>query len=469
MSVFGIHTRRTTVALALGEWVVLSLLVLAALSLQVDIATKSDPGLTVDTLVAAAWSTLLVLLMFSLGLYEPEARRSLRTAVTRAALVFGLAGAVALLLSETLATLDPLALPIALSMVVAMPLFGLVRYTSMRVSSRSRELEELVLILGAGRQAASLSDSLPADASARIVGFVAPRVDQGAARAGGQAAVEVAERRVIRREDSLAGVAKELGVRQVVVALDERRGTMPTRELLECRMEGIEVLDHTSYLERETGRVNLADLYPSWLIFSGGFRSNKLFRFTKRVFDLAISTAFLLLMLPLCAMTALLIKLDSPGPVFYRQERVGLNGRTFSIVKFRSMRTDAEASGPRWASRNDSRVTRVGAFIRKTRIDEIPQVLTVLKGDMSFVGPRPERPCFVEELSRSIEYYSDRHRVKPGITGWAQVRAPYGASLEDAREKLTYDLYYMKHQSLMLDFLILLQTVRVVLFQEGAR
>lgn len=468
MSVFGIYTRRTTVALALGEWVLLFLLILSALSLQMGIASQSEPSLPVDTLVAVAWSALLVTLMFSMGLYEPKARRSLRTALVRAALVFGLAGLLALALAGSLDDLGPLAVPIALSMVAAVPLVGLFRFATIHVSRRG-DFAQRVLVLGAGRKAASLPAALPTDSAARIVGFMAGEACPGRDGAIREPAIEVAEDRMIRPQGALAAVARDLGIQQIVVALDERRGAMPIRELLECRLQGIEVLDHTSYLERETGRVNLQDLYPSWLIFSGGFRYNPLFRFSKRLFDLLVSGSFLILMLPLCLMTALLIKLDSPGPVFYRQERVGLNGRVFNLTKFRSMRTDAEAGGPQWASQNDPRVTRIGAFLRKTRIDEIPQVLNVLRGDMSFVGPRPERPCFVEDLSRSIEYYSDRHRVKPGITGWAQVRAPYGASLEDAREKLTYDLYYMKHQSLMLDFLILLQTVRVVLFQEGAR
>jgi len=249
-----------------------------------------------------------------------------------------------------------------------------------------------------------------------------------------------------------------------------RKERLPIEQLLACKLRGVQVLEDVSFWERHLGQIDLANADPNWLLFADGFSSGPVADAVRRAVDIAISLLFLIFTLPLMLVVAASIKFDSPGPVFYRQERVGLHGRAFTLLKFRSMRTDAEAGGgPRWASQNDPRVTRVGAFIRSTRIDELPQLLNVLQGEMSFIGPRPERPLFVEELGRVIPLYSDRTWVKPGITGWAQVNFPYGASVEDAREKLSYDLYYVKNRSLLLDLLILISTIRVILFREGAR
>jgi sugar transferase (PEP-CTERM system associated) len=258
------------------------------------------------------------------------------------------------------------------------------------------------------------------------------------------------------------------GATEIVVAADERRG-LPVRQLLHCKLAGIKVIDFLDFWERETRTVDLEALKPSWLFYSDGFRCGPVDEFLKRAFDVVVSSSLLLLTLPLLALTACLIKLETPGPVLYRQERVGSHGRVFTILKFRSMRIDAESAGPRWAAEGDPRVTRVGAIIRKMRIDELAQILNVLRGDMSFVGPRPERPFFVAELAKTIPYYSERHWVRPGITGWAQINFPYGASTEDARRKLTYELYYIKNQSFFLDVVILLQTVRVIFWNQGAR
>lgn len=256
---------------------------------------------------------------------------------------------------------------------------------------------------------------------------------------------------------------------EIVVASKERRG-LPLTGLLEARFSGISVTDFSGFLERQTGQLDIDNIDQSWLIFSHGFRSNWQWKLVKRGFDILVSSLLLLLTLPITIAAAVAIKLDSAGPVFYRQERVGLNGRIVRIVKFRSMRTDAEKDGvARWAQTNDDRVTRVGKFLRMTRIDEIPQTYNVLNGDMSLVGPRPERPVFVEDLTRKLPYYADRHRVKPGITGWAQINYSYGASDEDAKAKLAYDLYYVKNWDLFLDVVILFQTVRVVFWGEGAR
>ncbi len=256
---------------------------------------------------------------------------------------------------------------------------------------------------------------------------------------------------------------------EIVVALEDRRG-LPVSQLLRCKIDGLHVIDYQTFCERETCRLDLDELRPSWLIFGPGFSRGVINEFSKRTFDILVSGTILLLTLPITLIAAVLVKLESPGPVLYRQERVGLHGRPFMVLKVRSMRQDAERAGsPQWAMVHDPRVTRVGAFMRKTRIDELPQLLNVLRGDMSFVGPRPERPFFVDQLSQSIPFYRERHCVKPGITGWAQVNYPYGASLEDGRQKLSYDLYYVKNRSLFLDFIILLSTVRVILFQQGAR
>jgi sugar transferase (PEP-CTERM system associated) len=240
-------------------------------------------------------------------------------------------------------------------------------------------------------------------------------------------------------------------------------------QLLECRLAGIPVQTMETFYEKLRGRVPVDALKGSWLVYGNGFRQSSLRTFEKRAVDIAASLVLLALGLPIMALAAIAIVLESGFPVFYRQERVGRGGVTFTVWKFRSMRTDAEADGqPRWAVKGDSRVTRVGRFMRKTRIDEMPQLFNVLKGDMSLVGPRPERPTFVADLTKEIPFYNARHSVKPGVTGWAQVRYTYGASVEDAKKKLEYDLYYVKNHSLVLDLLILLETVRVVLFQEGA-
>jgi len=242
-------------------------------------------------------------------------------------------------------------------------------------------------------------------------------------------------------------------------------------DLLECKMEGVKIVDAASFYERESRKVALEMVTHGWLVFSDGFSVSSVFGFGKRSLDILAATILLLAGLPLMALTAIAIKIEDglAAPVFYSQERVGLNGRVFRVHKFRSMTTDAEKNGAVWASKNDTRVTRVGDFIRKVRIDELPQIFNVINGTMAFVGPRPERPIFVEKLSERIPFYSERHRVKPGLTGWAQLCFAYADNEEDTREKLRYDLYYIKNQSLLLDLLIIIQTVEVVLFKKGSR
>ncbi len=318
-----------------------------------------------------------------------------------------------------------------------------------------------VLIYGSGLRAQSIS-SLRRRADRRgfrVCGYIQP-LDE---------IVEVPPERVVAPQTSLLKLALEQEVDEIVLAMDDRRRNFPVAELLECRLAGIEITDLVTFLERETGKVHLEVLNPSWLIFGEGFRRDALRRYSERTFDFIASLLLLIITSPIMLVTALAIVIESGRPVFYKQKRVGFRGKLFEVIKFRSMRVDAEKNGAVWAKAGDSRVTRVGNIIRKLRIDELPQILNVLKDDMSFVGPRPERPEFVAQLSETIPYYSERHWVKPGITGWAQLCYPYGASERDALEKLQYDLYYVKNHSLIFDFMVLAQTAEVVLLGKGAR
>ena len=320
-----------------------------------------------------------------------------------------------------------------------------------------------VLVYGAGHRARSILDLRRRSDTRgfRIVGFIATEGDEISAPAD----------RLIERPTDLHRWAMENQHDEIVMAMDDRRRGFPVHELLECRLAGIEIQDLPTFLERETGKVRLDVLNPSWIIFGEGFRASPLQRVLERGFDVAASSALLLLASPLMLLAMLAIKLEDglSAPVFYRQRRVGRYGEDFDVLKFRSMSEDAEKGKAVWAVANDPRVTRVGSIMRKTRIDELPQLVNVLRGDMSFVGPRPERPEFVHQLEERIPYYSERHTVKPGITGWAQLCYPYGSSEKDAVEKLQYDLYYVKNRSLLFDLAILVQTVEVVLWGKGAR
>jgi sugar transferase (PEP-CTERM system associated) len=320
-----------------------------------------------------------------------------------------------------------------------------------------------VLIFGTGKRAASLYQGQITNAANayKIVGFVStPNQSQ-----------VVPEEMIVNFDTSLLTIARQFGVNEIVLAMDDRRREFPTKELLECKMAGLIIADPTTFLEQQEGRVNLQHLNPSWMIYGSGFSSSPFKGIAGRIFDLLSSVLILALTLPILVPTAFLIALEGGfrDPVFYRQVRVGKDGEHFNLLKFRSMRVNAEQGGAVWASQNDNRVTRIGSFIRKYRIDELPQILNILKGDMRLVGPRPERPEFVEQLSGNIPMYPYRHSVKPGLAGWAQLKYPYGASEEDAYQKLQYDLYYIKNYNLVMDFFILLQTLEVVLFGKGAR
>jgi sugar transferase (PEP-CTERM system associated) len=321
-------------------------------------------------------------------------------------------------------------------------------------------LEERVLILGTGPMARTVARQILAqhDFAYRLVGFVqGPDSDEE----HGESALGTAT--------DLATLISRHHVDRVVVSLSDRRGTLPIRELLQATLSGVRVEDAATTYERITGKILIDGIKPSWLIFSDGFRASRATRFVKRGVDLALAAAGLVLAAPLMLLTAIAVRLDSHGPVFYCQERVGEGGRPFTLCKFRSMRTDAETGTPVWATDKDDRATRVGRFIRLARLDELPQLWNVLRGDMSFVGPRPERPYFVAQLAAAVPFYMARHSVKPGVTGWAQVKYRYGSSIEDATEKLRYDLYYIKHLSILFDLTIVIDTVKVIVSGKGAK
>ena len=330
------------------------------------------------------------------------------------------------------------------------------------------EIESLkprVLILGTGQRAAQIHNRMRRRTDRRgftLVGYVPCANEE----------IAIPDEKLLPMNVPLPVLARRERIDEIVVAVDDRRGRLPMDGLLECRQAGVTITDLTTFFERESGRVQLLWLEPSWLVFSRGFHLTPVHRLAKRCFDVGAALLLLLLCWPLMLMVALAIRLESgPGqPILYRQERVGENGKTFWLLKFRSMRADAERDGvARWASKHDDRVTRVGRICRKLRFDELPQLWNVLKSDMSIVGPRPERPQFVADLATKIPYYSLRHCLKPGLAGWAQLSYPYGASEEDAAEKLKYDLFYVKNHNLLFDMLILIETAEVVLFNRGAR
>jgi len=330
--------------------------------------------------------------------------------------------------------------------------------------SGSTIFKKRILVLGAGERAASITElrRKSDQVGFTLVGYVHVRGEKNV----------VDDAKLIHLNSSLLDYCVDNNIDEIVIAINDRRKTFPMSELLDCKMSGVDIVDILQFFERETSKIKLDHLHPSYLLFADGFQQGIARQNIKRLFDVTISGLFLLVTWPIMALTALLIMLESGfgQPILYRQVRIGEDGKPFQVLKFRSMRTDAEKDGKaQWAVANDSRITKVGGFIRKARIDELPQIFNVFKGDMSFVGPRPERPEFVGELSDKIPYFSERHRIKPGITGWAQLSYPYGSSEKDSLEKLQYDLYYVKNHSLFLDFLILLQTVEVILFSKGAR
>ncbi len=400
--------------------------------------------------------------MLTFGLYQACVRHSRLDLLLRIGFSFALGGVTLLviyyLIPDAYIGRGVLALSLAIG---AGGVVG-VRYLVSRLST-AQALKQRVLVYGAGSNANLINTRLRRQSdrqSFKILGFVP---------VGHQSTV-VDEALLIRTDETLCAIAVRLDVDEIVIAPDERRGAMPMEQMLNCVQLGVLVTDLSTFFEREAGMVQLNIVDPSWLVFSGGFDYSTPRRLTKRFFDLVAAGALLAAAWPVMLLVALAVRLESKGPVIYRQIRVGEHGRHFEMVKFRSMRADAESDGvARWATKDDDRSTRIGKFIRNTRLDELPQLFLVLGGDMSFVGPRPERPQFVEMLNSEIRYYDVRHSVKPGLTGWAQLRYPYGASVRDANEKLKFDLFYVKNHGLIFDLMIMLQTVEVVLFGRGAR
>jgi sugar transferase (PEP-CTERM system associated) len=323
---------------------------------------------------------------------------------------------------------------------------------------------ERILIVGSGNLAIEVARQVldRPDAGYRIVGFAGTESEL--------LGKSLINPRVIGLTEDLDEIVKREGIDRIVVAMGERRGQLPTDTLLKLSLAGdVSIEEGATFYERVTGRVSLDMIRPSWLIFTGRGRQVRLAAIIRSGVHRLVAFTGAVLSLPLVALTAILIKLDSRGPVFYKQERVGKNGRLFVLTKFRSMKLDAEKAGPVWANKADERITRVGRIIRKIRIDEIPQFWNILRGEMNFVGPRPERPHFVNQLAQEIPYYEQRHLIEPGLTGWAQINYPYGASIEDARQKLQYDLFYIKNQSLFLDAIIMFETIKIILFGRGAQ
>ncbi len=423
-------------------------------------------GMHVDYIGNRAWQLFtfaasVQVAAMAVGVYSPEALQSLRFSVVRLL--------VAVSLGVIFQSMMAFALP-GITLWRSNSLYAMGLAFAYLAASRAmltslmggEAFKRRLLVLGAGKRAQRIKDLEARPGSGFVVvGYIAMNENK-------RQIPEAIERDAIY---NLADFVVKMGASEVVLALEERRNAIPLNDLLRIKTTGVHVNEISSFLERETGRVDLDSVNPSWLIFSDGFSSGRrLSGIAKRLFDILASLLLLAFTAPIIILFAILVKLESKGPAFYRQERVGLFSQRYFVNKLRSMRTDAEIDGKAvWASKDDPRITRIGKFIRMVRIDELPQTWNVLKGEMSFVGPRPERPEFVADLESQLSYYAERHMVKPGITGWAQINYPYGASINDARHKLEYDLYYAKNYTPFLDILILLQTLRVVLWPEGAR
>lgn len=412
---------------------------------------------------ALAFTTVMLGLMTASGLYAAEWRGGIRVLLQRLGLSFGLG----LVTMSLLFYLFP-ALLVGRGVFLlsfGLALCGILLSRTLFIHwTQVGALKTRALVIGTSSRAAhieALLSKLGHASNTQVVGYLP--------MGGSHHFVDHA--RIIDTQESLVDLTTRLQINEIIIAVrDRRNGGMPVQDLLQCKLRGVRILELSNFFERENGHLQLDSMNASWMILADGFHQGMMRDTVKRLFDLVISAALLVVTLPVIALTALLVKMESPGPVLYRQERVGEGCRNFTILKFRSMCVDAEKDGkPRWAGQNDSRVTLTGRFIRRTRIDELPQIFNVFFGDMSFVGPRPERPYFVQDLTQKIPYYGVRHTVKPGITGWAQVRYPYGANDDDAMHKLQYDLYYVKNHSLFLDLMILFQTAQVVLWGKGVR
>jgi sugar transferase (PEP-CTERM system associated) len=436
---------------------------MAVLALQLIAALLSGGARSPDWEEYTLFAGILGLSLGAMGLYNPRLRERKLGLAVRLVLAALAAGIILSALVPLLSQVDIAPARFAVALAVAVAGDCLVRFIYAGLL-REDFYKRRVLVYGAGRQAASIAGLKRRTDRIGfvIVGFLRADADEPAVSAD----------RIIDPSADLVELCERHDVDEIVVAMDDRRRAFPLHDLLQCRLNGVRVCELLDFLDRETGKIRLDLLNPSWMIYSDGFQRSALREFAGRLLDIGAALAVLAVTWPVMLLAAIAIKIEDGigAPVLYRQRRVGFRGEVFELLKFRSMTTSAEADGvARWATRDDKRVTRVGSFMRKTRIDELPQLLNVLKGDMRFVGPRPERPEFVEQLAERIPYYRERHCVKPGLTGWAQLCYPYGASEADAVEKLQYDLYYLKNRSLVFDIAVLIQTVEVVLFGKGAR
>ncbi len=430
-----------------------------------------SPNASVEKLVVNVGMLTVSILLCSLsvGLYEAKLRETFRGIIRRIFVSVGLSYFLVEVLSRAFfddLVMDSYFLPASVcSIIITLVVF---RYFTNRLGLLGLG-KVRILVLGAGERASIIEKRMRRDVDRigfDLLGFIPIPGDN---REDGIKKEKVIHLRI---DESFQQFIVDNEIEEIVIACDQRRGTLPVEVLFDCRLRGIEVTELLDFMERETGQIAVNLMYPSWVIYSNGFQSQNYLRDALDYTLNAILAFFIFLFVwPIMLVTALIIYIDDGRrtgvSVFYKQERVGLNGKLFKIIKFRSMRPDAEKDGAKWASKNDDRVTRIGYFIRKYRIDELPQLLNVFKGEMAFIGPRPERPQFVEQLVREVPYYNQRHNVKPGLAGWAQLNYPYGASVDDSMEKLKFDLYYVKHQSLLLDMLILVRTVEVVLFGKG--
>ncbi len=471
IKVFRHHVPRISVLLAAGEALLFFGIIVFCVSVNVPdqwIGLGQARLELTNAIAFAGWvAVVITLVMGATGLYNREVMFEMGAVLARTALSFSLAFAaftcIDLILSPWPITYASQYKTIAIAIPACAVASLLVRALVGSLANREL-LKRRVLVVGSGRSAAKIAEMSSTDLYRfKVVGYI----DFGGEHDAAPLTPLFPESSITTAESALALIEAH-DVESIVIATSERRG-LPNHALLQCRMKGVGVEDFSTFWERHAGNVDLESLQPSWLTYSDGFSMNRGRLLTKTCFDYLVASSLLLVTAPITILTAIVIKATSHGPVFFRQERVGRNGEVFDVLKFRSMTFDAEKSGPQWAKLNDARVTAVGRFIRKVRIDEIPQVINILKGDMSFVGPRPERPHFVPQLCEAIPYFDERHRVKPGLSGWAQINYPYGASVEDARNKLSYDLYYLKNGTIFLDFLILLRTVHVILWPHGAR
>lgn len=449
-------------------WAVFGLFSLSSLWLGVNInkeAAASDHfSIYVDTFINATVFTLVIVLsMTSVGLYNARLRENLTGLINRLLVSFVISISVFALIGLLPIFNIQFSIPPFAATVCAIFVILAFRFSVTLILSEAA-FKTRVLILGAGQRAEVIEKRMRRDADRRgfeLIGFYAMP---------GDAEHHINNSKILNFKEPLEKWVLKNNISEIVIACDERRSQLPIESLFQCRLNGVNIIDIPDFIERETGQVAVNMLYPSWMIFASGFNYvNPIRTFIGRVVDISLALCILLLSWPVMLVTAILIYLEDKGPIFFSQRRVGFRGKEFKILKFRSMRVDAEKYGAMWASKNDSRTTKIGNFIRKYRIDELPQLLNVIRGEMGFVGPRPERPEFVSQLVKNIPFYNERHNVKPGLTGWAQLRYSYGASEEDALEKLKFDLYYIKNRSVLLDILIFFQTVEVVLFAKGSR